>query len=97
MLWVLKLTVGVAVVATLFAQLEGAQCVNLGTLDRSRSLLRQPFLTNPFTPVVFSSVASGGDENTPNIKGGSDRRILEGQPHFGGKRRRRHNGWRGAR
>jgi hypothetical protein len=51
----LKVTLGVAVVATLFAQLAGAQCVNVGTLNRSRSLLRQPFLTNPFTPVAFSS------------------------------------------
>ena len=65
----LKVALGVAVLATLFAQLAGAQCVSMGTPKRNTSLLRQPFLTNPFTPAAFSSVASGGVEDMPNLGG----------------------------
>ena len=67
MFGMLKVTLGVAVLATLFAQLAGAQCVSLGTLKRNTSLLRQPFLINPFTPAAFSSVAPGGAEDLPNL------------------------------
>ena len=55
MFGMLKVALGVAVLATLFAQLAGAQCVSMGTPKRNTSLLRQPFLTNPFTPAAFSS------------------------------------------
>jgi hypothetical protein len=63
-LGMLKVALGVAVLATLFAQLAGAQCVSMGTPKRNTSLLRQPFLTNPFTPAAFSSVAAGGREDS---------------------------------
>jgi len=68
-LGMLKVTLGVAVVATLFAPLAGAQCVSLGASKHSTSLLRLPFLTNPFTPAAFSSVASGEAEAMPNLNG----------------------------
>lgn len=60
----LKVTLGVAVLATLFAQWAGAQCVSLGTSKRNTSLLGQPFLINPFSPAAFSSVAYGGVEDS---------------------------------
>jgi hypothetical protein len=66
MLGMLKVTLGVAVLATLFAQLAGAQCVSAGAFKRNASLLRQPFLTNPFTPAAFSQVAYGGVEDSPD-------------------------------
>ena len=69
MFGMLKVALGVAVLATLFAQLAGAQCVNMGTPKRNTSLLRQPFLTNPFTPAAFSQAASGGVEDMPNLNG----------------------------
>ena len=68
MFGMLKVTLGVAVLATLFAQLAGAQCVSMGTLKRNTSLLRQPFLTNPFTPAAFSSVSYGGAEDSPDSR-----------------------------
>jgi len=69
MFGMLKVTLGVAVLATLFAQLAGAQCTSMGTLKRSTSLLRQPFLTNSFTPVAFSQAPYGGAEDMPNLNG----------------------------
>ena len=69
MFGMLKVTLGVAVLATLFAQLAGAQCLSTGGIKHNTSLLRQPFLTNPFTPAAFSSVAAGGKEDSPNFSG----------------------------
>jgi hypothetical protein len=68
MFGMLKVTLGVAVLATLFAQLAGAQCASVGAFKHT-SLLRQPFLTNPFTPVAFSQDAHGGAEDMPNLNG----------------------------
>jgi hypothetical protein len=68
MFGMLKVTLGVAVLATLFAQLAGAQCASVGAFKHT-SLLRQPFLTNPFTPVAFSQAASGGAEDIPDLNG----------------------------
>jgi hypothetical protein len=66
MFGMLKVALGVAVLAALFAQLAGAQCVSLEALKRNTSLLRRPFLTNPFTPAAFSTAASEGDGYLPN-------------------------------
>ena len=68
MFGMLKVALGVAVLATLFAQLAGAQCASVGAFKHT-SLLRQPFLTNPFTPVAFSQAAYGGVEDMPNLNG----------------------------
>jgi hypothetical protein len=77
MLRMLKVTLGVAVVATLLTQSAGARGararprgpgggVSIGTLKRSTPLLHQPFPTNPSTPAAVSSVASGGKERNRN-------------------------------
>jgi hypothetical protein len=64
----LKAIFGLALLATVFASLANAQCVSVGASKRSSLMLRQPFSTSQFSPVVFSWVDDSGPDDSQHAK-----------------------------
>jgi hypothetical protein len=61
----LKATLGVAVLATVFASLANAQCVDLGVSKRGAPRLQNQSWTGKFSPGLFKLVAEGETEASP--------------------------------
>ncbi len=84
MFGMLKVTLGVAVLATLFAQLAGAQCASVGAfkahIAAAAAVPDQPVHS---CGVLIRCPRRGRRYAEPQR--GSDRRLLEGQPYLGRK------------
>jgi hypothetical protein len=61
----LKATFGVALLATVFASLANAQCVDLGVFRRGAPRLQHQSWTGKFSPGLFKLVADGDTEASP--------------------------------
>jgi hypothetical protein len=62
----LKATLGVAILATVFASLANAQCMNVGVSKRGASKLRNQSWTGEFSPALFKLAAYGDTEASPD-------------------------------
>ena len=62
----LKATLGVAILATVFASLANAQCLNVGVSKRGASMLRHRSWTGEFSPALFKLAAYGDTEASPD-------------------------------
>jgi len=60
-----KTTLGVAILATIFASLANAQCVDLSVSKRGATRLQHQSWTGKFSPGLFKLVADGDREASP--------------------------------
>jgi hypothetical protein len=65
MFGVLKATLAVAVLATVFASLANAQCLNVGVSKRGAPRVQHQSWTGEFGPALFKLVADGETEASP--------------------------------
>jgi hypothetical protein len=61
----LKAILGVAILATVFASLANAQCLNVGVSKRGTSMLQHQSWNGKFSPALFKLVAEGETEASP--------------------------------
>jgi hypothetical protein len=62
----LKATLGVAILATVFASLANAQCMNVGVSKRGASMLRHQSWNGAFSPAWFKLASYGDTEASPS-------------------------------
>jgi len=67
MFGVLKATIGVALLATVFASLANAQCMNVGVTKKAASVFRHQSWTGGFGPAWFKLAAYSDTEELPVI------------------------------